>query len=80
MTRFVCTVVLSGILLATGTDTQAKPNIVFFLVDDLGWTDVGCFGSSFYETPNIDRRALLPRRHRLRGNRNQGPAQVVALN
>ena len=31
-----------------------KPNIVFFLVDDLGWTDVGCFGSSFYETPNID--------------------------
>ena len=32
----------------------AKPNIVFFLVDDLGWSDVGCFGSSFYETPNID--------------------------
>lgn len=31
-----------------------KPNIVFFLVDDLGWTDVGCYGSSFYETPNID--------------------------
>ncbi|HDJ33420.1 MAG TPA: DUF4976 domain-containing protein [Bacteroidetes bacterium] len=34
-----------------------KPNVVFFLVDDLGWTDVGCFGSSFYETPNIDRLA-----------------------
>ncbi len=33
------------------------PNIVFFLVDDLGWADVGCFGSSFYETPNIDRLA-----------------------
>ncbi len=31
-----------------------KPNIVFFLVDDLGWTDIGAFGSSFYETPNID--------------------------
>jgi arylsulfatase A-like enzyme len=27
---------------------------VFFLVDDLGWSDVGCYGSSFYETPNID--------------------------
>lgn len=34
-----------------------KPNVVFFLVDDLGWTDVGCYGSSFYETPNIDRLA-----------------------
>ena len=32
-----------------------RPNFVFILVDDLGWTDVGCFGSSFYETPNIDR-------------------------
>ncbi|MCB1120287.1 MAG: sulfatase [Verrucomicrobiae bacterium] len=33
------------------------PNVIFFLVDDLGWTDVGCYGSSFYETPNIDRFA-----------------------
>ena len=33
------------------------PNVVFFLVDDLGWRDVGCFGSSFYETPHIDRLA-----------------------
>lgn len=31
-----------------------QPNIIFFLVDDLGWTDVGCYGSQFYETPNID--------------------------
>ncbi len=31
-----------------------KPNIVFFLVDDLGWKDLGCYGSRFYETPNID--------------------------
>jgi len=34
-----------------------KPNFVFFLVDDLGWRDVGCFGSTFYETPNINRLA-----------------------
>lgn len=34
-----------------------KPNIVFFLIDDLGWRDVGCFGSRFYETPNVDRLA-----------------------
>jgi len=36
---------------------EQKPNFVFFLVDDLGWTDPGCFNSSFYETPNIDRLA-----------------------
>lgn len=34
-----------------------KPNIVFLLVDDLGWNDIGCYGSQFYETPNIDRLA-----------------------
>jgi len=33
------------------------PNILFFLVDDLGWADLGCYGSSFYETPNVDRLA-----------------------
>jgi arylsulfatase A-like enzyme len=34
-----------------------KQNIVFFLVDDLGWTDVEPFGTSFYETPNIKKLA-----------------------
>ncbi len=34
-----------------------KLNFVFILIDDLGWTDVGCYGSSFYETPNIDKLA-----------------------
>lgn len=32
-------------------------NFVFILVDDLGATDLGCFGSRFYQTPNIDRLA-----------------------
>ena len=34
-----------------------KLNFVFILVDDLGWTDLGCYGSSFYDTPNIDKLA-----------------------
>jgi len=34
--------------------TDRKPNFVFILVDDLGWIDTGCYGSEFYETPNID--------------------------
>jgi len=29
--------------------------VVLVLVDDMGWTDVGCYGSKYYETPNIDR-------------------------
>lgn len=32
-------------------------NILFILCDDLGWKDLGCYGSSFYETPNLDHLA-----------------------
>jgi hypothetical protein len=34
-----------------------KPNVIFILADDLGAHDLGCFGSTFYETPNLDRLA-----------------------
>ena len=34
-----------------------RPNFIFILIDDLGWMDLGCFGSAFYETPNLDRLA-----------------------
>lgn len=37
--------------------SPARPNIVLILVDDLGWADLGCYGSTFYETPNLDRLA-----------------------
>ncbi len=33
---------------------NTSPNVIVLLVDDLGWTDLGCYGSTFYETPNID--------------------------
>ena len=36
---------------------ERSPNIVLILADDLGWTDLGCYGSRFYETPHIDRLA-----------------------
>ncbi|HID24239.1 MAG TPA: DUF4976 domain-containing protein, partial [Planctomycetaceae bacterium] len=37
--------------------TSRKPNVVFLLVDDLGWADVGCYGADLHDTPNIDRLA-----------------------
>ena len=38
-------------------DFENKKNVVFILVDELGWNDLACYGSTFYETPNIDRLA-----------------------
>lgn len=38
----------------TAAEPKRKLNFVFFLVDDLGWADLGCTGSTFYETPNVD--------------------------
>ncbi len=46
---------ISGLL--HGQKTQEKPNIIFILIDDMGWEDLNCYGSTFYETPNIDRLA-----------------------
>lgn len=34
--------------------SQTKPNFVFILVDDMGWSDLGIYGSDLHETPNID--------------------------
>src|SRR5438046_9179000 len=39
--------------------TPRPPNVIFFLIDDWGWTDAACFGSKLSETPNIDRLAAL---------------------
>lgn len=36
---------------------ETRPNIVLFLIDDLGWRDLSCQGSTFYRTPHIDRLA-----------------------
>ena len=58
----ICLIYTAALLLAIGAASGAasaaepgtKPNFVFILIDDLGWKDLGCYGSLFYETPHID--------------------------
>ncbi len=60
----VCCVVSVAVSLAWASgchptvDRETRPNIVLIIIDDLGWMDTGVYGSSFYETPNIDRLLL----------------------
>ena len=41
----------------SGAPRKDRPNVVLVLIDDMGWTDAACYGSRYYETPNIDRLA-----------------------
>lgn len=50
----LCLSLIAGAAIAA---SPARPNIVFIMADDLGYTDVAAYGSKYYETPNIDRLA-----------------------
>ena len=54
-------IILACLTLITACQNQdplLKPNVLFILADDLGYHDLGCMGSEYYETPNIDRIGL----------------------
>ena len=53
--RVICTTL--SLIVCAQLHAAQKPNVVFFLVDDLGQRDLGCYGSQFYETPAIDQLA-----------------------
>src|SRR3954462_406449 len=53
---------LATLLLPSGVTLRAadppqRPNVVVILADDLGWTDLACYGSDLHETPHLDRLA-----------------------
>lgn len=51
--------ILSALLLAplAALHSADKPNIIVILADDLGWADLSCYGSTFHESPNLDKLA-----------------------
>lgn len=52
--RLVLIACFASLAAAVNAAPKRPPNIILFLVDDMGWTDGGVFGSDYYETPNID--------------------------
>ena len=71
-TRIQTTLTLStlglsvGVLYSQNSEIKTKPNVIFILADDFGYTDVNCFATrvtntpadkQYYETPNIDKLA-----------------------
>ncbi|HEX9793309.1 MAG TPA: sulfatase-like hydrolase/transferase [Planctomycetota bacterium] len=56
LSRVLLAFLAAAAALAARQDPR-PPNVVFLLADDLGWADLGSYGSTFYETPNLDRLA-----------------------
>lgn len=58
MSALRCILLFVGCLWAvSSTAGKERPNVLFILIDDLGWNDVGFNGSTFHETPNLDQLA-----------------------
>jgi arylsulfatase A len=55
--QFLSTSAGAALAPALPAQTPRPPNVVLILSDDLGWADLSCYGSTFYETPNLDRLA-----------------------
>ncbi|HJQ78447.1 MAG TPA: sulfatase-like hydrolase/transferase, partial [Lacipirellulaceae bacterium] len=58
MMRLLVSLIIAAVAILRGAGTvtadSKPPNVVLIVADDLGWTDLGCYGSDFYESPHID--------------------------
>ena len=53
----LCLSGLFAIIVSVQSIAVEQPNLVFIMIDDLGWRDLGCYGNDFVDTPNIDQLA-----------------------
>jgi arylsulfatase A-like enzyme len=51
---FFAIIFLICLVTNANAEKNGQPNVVFIMIDDLGWKDVGFMGSTYYETPNVD--------------------------
>ena len=83
--RFWWTIILTWFVGVCGGigrgETAGKPNIIFVLVDDLGYGELGCFGQKVLKTPHLDRMAREGRRMTrfYSGNTVCAPSRTVLM-
>src|SRR2546425_4998624 len=56
--RTVLLSVLAALLGAVPARAAERLNVVVILADDLGWADLGCYGSKYHKTPHLDKMAV----------------------
>lgn len=42
------------LILSSSLQSEERPNFIFFITDDIGWNDLGCYGNDFVKTPHLD--------------------------
>ena len=57
MSALGASVVLAGQISGCTQRIKSRPNIIYILADDLGYSELGCYGQKIIQTPNIDRLA-----------------------